>query len=133
MSNGELKGKTLTVDLFGCNIDQLTDVTKLYDLLVKLPTEIGMTLISAPTIARWDCPQCRVKYDWGYSGSILFAESHMYFHTWPERGAIWVDITTCKAETLDDDFVVSNLRALFGATEAVQQVVPRRVPGGPDE
>ena len=34
--------------------------------------------------------------DWGVSGFILIAESHISVHTFPDRGYVNVDIFSCK-------------------------------------
>jgi S-adenosylmethionine decarboxylase len=34
--------------------------------------------------------------DWGVSGFVLIAESHIAVHTFPEHQQVWVDIFSCK-------------------------------------
>ncbi len=37
----------------------------------------------------------------GISSALLLSESHIAIHTWPESGAAYISMTTCKM--LDDD------------------------------
>jgi len=118
-----LRGKSLLVDLYDCSRSLLQDVDRQYKLLVELPNRIGMTVISAPQIARWDLPQANKKEEWGYSGTVLFAESHCYFHSWPEYRYVMWDITSCK--DFDHKMVVDNLKIQFGAKKAVPHIIER--------
>ena len=79
--------------------------------------------ISAPQIARWDLPQAPTKEEWGYSGTILFAESHAYYHTWPEHLFMLFDITSCKE--FSEEVVIQGLKAFFGAREIVSEILFR--------
>lgn len=38
----------------------------------------------------------KVPEDWGVSGFVLIAESHISIHTFPERGYLSLDIFSCK-------------------------------------
>ena len=118
-----LRGKSLLVDLYDCNKKLLQDVDRQYKLLVELPGRIGMTVISAPQIARWDLPQANRKEERGYSGTVLFAESHAYFHSWPEYQYVMWDITSCK--DFNHAMVVRNLGIQFGAKKVVPHVISR--------
>lgn len=118
-----LRGKSLLVDLYDCNKKLLQNVDRQYRLLVDLPSRIGMTIISAPQIARWDIPQAKDKFEWGYSGTILFAESHAYFHSWPEYAYVMWDLTSCK--DFNHMMVIDNLRIQFGAKRVSPCVVER--------
>ena len=119
-----MAGKTVLIDLHGCNPHHISNVNRLYSLLVEVPAMIQMTPISAPTIAEAKPPTVEPK-EWGYSGNVLFAESHLYFHTWPEHRKMWVDITSCKPATLDPVAVGNVLKTLFGAKEVVYRVAIR--------
>ena len=118
-----LRGKSLLVDLYDCNEKLLQDVDRQYKLLVELPARIGMTIISAPQIARWDLPQAGNKEEWGYSGTILFAESHAYFHSWPEYRYVMWDLTSCK--DFNHARVARNLGTQYGAKKVVPHVIQR--------
>ena len=48
--------------------------------------------------------------DWGVTGFVLIAESHISVHTFPDRGYIWVDILLSSA---------------FAATKAIENIKER--------
>ena len=50
--------------------------------------------------------------DWGVSGFVLIAESHISVHTFPERGYINIDVFSCKS--FDADTAQNDLKAAFG-------------------
>lgn len=127
-----MPGKTVLFDLSRCNPHHISDVKRLFALLMRVPAVIQMTPISAPTIAEAKPPVVE-QAEWGYSGNILFAESHLYFHTWPEHRKMWVDITSCKPLTLDPKKVGQLLKALFGAEEVVYRVAARDERSGRDK
>lgn len=107
-------GKSLLTDINHLAADKLTDLDLLYDMLLDVPDLIDLTPITAPQILRWDAPQCRDKMDWGYTGMVIFSESHMSFHTWPEKGLINIDITSCK--DFNEKFVIDYLADIFEAS-----------------
>ena len=83
----------VTIDGFGGNPAQLANEPLVRELLDRYPGEIGMTKISEPHVFEYhgDKPD-----DWGVSGFVLIAESHIAIHTFPEHGQVWVDIFSCK-------------------------------------
>jgi len=83
----------ITIDGFGGNPAQLADEALVRELLDRYPDEIGMTKISEPHVFayRGEKPE-----DWGVSGFVLIAESHIAVHTFPEHRQVWVDIFSCK-------------------------------------
>jgi S-adenosylmethionine decarboxylase len=83
----------ITIDGFGGNPALLSNKELVRDLLDRYPGEIGMTKISDPYVREYigDKPE-----DWGVSGFVLIAESHIALHTFPEHGQVWVDIFSCK-------------------------------------
>jgi len=40
-------------------------------------------------------------FDPGYSGVYILGESHLAFHSWPEKGYINIDIVTCHKRGVD--------------------------------
>lgn len=101
----------LTIDGFGGDRELLSSETLVRSLLDRYPGEINMTKIAPPFVYRYvgDKPE-----DWGVSGFVLIAESHIAIHTFPERGYVWVDVFSCKAfeadsaiDTVSDAFRLS--------------------------
>jgi S-adenosylmethionine decarboxylase len=83
----------LVIDGFRGNPEKLASEELVRELLDRYPGDIGMTKITAPHVQRYigDKPQ-----DWGVSGFVLIAESHITIHTFPDHGLVWCDIFSCK-------------------------------------
>lgn len=84
----------LIVDGYGGDPQKLQDLEYIYQLLDTYPAHIGMTKIMPPYVFRYHGTK---PQDWGISGFVLIAESHISIHTFPERGYINIDIFSCKA------------------------------------
>jgi len=83
----------LIVDGYSSNQTILRDEDFLRKWLESYPTRIGMTRISPPYVIKYIGP---VLEDWGISGFVFIAESHIGIHTFVERNYINVDIFSCK-------------------------------------
>jgi len=83
----------VTIDGFGGDRQTLSDENLVRALLDRYPEEIGMTKIAPPHVYRYVGKKPK---DWGVSGFVLIAESHISIHTFPEHGYVWVDIFSCK-------------------------------------
>jgi len=93
----------LIIDGFGKNKDILQDEKFIYDLLYAYPAKIGMTKISDPIVFRYSGSK---PEDWGVSGLVFIAESHISLHTFVERKFINIDVFSCKdfdAERIMED------------------------------
>ncbi|MCX8196829.1 MAG: adenosylmethionine decarboxylase [Candidatus Micrarchaeota archaeon] len=86
-------GPHLTLDMYGCNKKKLKDVNFIYNFLNELPEMIGMTKIMPPYTFTYSGLK---PEDWGVSGIVLIAESHISIHTFPEKNFASVDIFSCK-------------------------------------
>jgi len=91
------------IDGYGGDPSQLDDENVVSVVLDRYPKMMGMTKITQPAVLRY---QGTKPEDWGVSGYVMIAESHIAIHTFPERGLIWADIFSCKdfdsAEVLED-------------------------------
>ena len=83
----------LVVDGYGAEPDKLTDEDLLLRFLDEYPAVIGMTKMAPPQVYTY---RGRVPDDWGLSGFVLIAESHISVHTFPSRAYINIDIFSCK-------------------------------------
>jgi len=83
----------VTIDGFGGNPSQLGNLQLVRNLLDRYPDEIGMTKISTPHVFQYEGVK---PEDWGVSGFVIIAESHIAVHTFPQHGQVWVDIFSCK-------------------------------------
>ena len=71
----------------------LQDEKFLHQLLDSYPSMIGMTKITDPIVFKYvgNKPE-----EWGISGFVVIAESHISFHTFVERSYINIDIFSCR-------------------------------------
>lgn len=99
---------------------KLQDLPALYELLDTLPGRINMTKIMPPIVTRYVgvTPE-----DWGISGFVMIAESHISVHTFPERGEVAIDVFSCKE--FDPAHTCDQLIEAFGLSE-VETCVLRR-------
>lgn len=81
------------IDCYGCNKEKLSDMDLIFDTLNKFPDQIGMTKIMPPYVFKY---QGTVPEDYGISGVVLIAESHITIHTFPEKMHAFIDIFSCK-------------------------------------
>ncbi|MEX0786926.1 MAG: S-adenosylmethionine decarboxylase [Dehalococcoidia bacterium] len=83
----------LTIDGFGANPEKLASEQLVRELLDGYPDSIGMTKIAPAHVQQYVGSK---PEDWGVSGFVLIAESHIAIHTFPDRGYVWIDIFSCK-------------------------------------
>ncbi|KKL91028.1 hypothetical protein LCGC14_1898790 [marine sediment metagenome] len=108
------------VDGFGGDPEQLADENVVRAILDLYPEEMGMTKIAPPTVVHYRGTK---PEDWGVSGYVMIAESHISVHTFPERRLIWVDIFSCKE--FEAASVVDDLRRRFGLREMRVNILER--------
>jgi S-adenosylmethionine decarboxylase len=113
-------GPHLMMDGYGCDKKKLQDLNLIYRLLDELPTRIGMTKIMPPYVFKYSGLR---PEDWGLSGFVLIAESHISIHTFPEKNFISIDIFSCK--DFDAEFASSFLKTAFGITKVESTVLDR--------
>lgn len=94
------KGFHLTVDGFEGSKQYLGDIETVYDFLDRVPTLIGMTKLMFPSVLRYN-PRGQDD-EWGVTGFIIVAESHISIHTYPARQYLALDIYSCKLFDLAD-------------------------------
>ncbi|OGP69840.1 MAG: S-adenosylmethionine decarboxylase proenzyme [Deltaproteobacteria bacterium RBG_13_60_28] len=104
-------GLHLTLDGYGCGQEQLANLDLIYEFLEHCPDLIRMTKIMPPYVFKY---HGKVPEDWGVSGFVLIAESHISIHTFPERGYLSLDIFSCK--DFDYQQAVAYVTELFGIT-----------------
>ena len=110
----------LTIDGFGGNRERLSSEELVRSLLDRYPDEIGMTKISEPHVLRYVGEK---EEDWGVSGFVLIAESHIAIHTFPDRGYVWVDVFSCKE--FDGDIATDSIVAAFDLTHITPRLLQR--------
>ena len=89
----EAFGPHLVMDGYGCPAGRLEDLDLLYEFLDTMPEIMGMTKIIPPHVLKY---RGKVPEDWGLSGFVIIAESHISVHTFPAKGYISIDAFSCK-------------------------------------
>ena len=113
-------GPHLMLDGYGCDKKKLQDLNLIYRILDELPSRIGMTKIMPPYVFKYSGLR---PEDWGLSGFVLIAESHISIHTFPEKNFVSVDIFSCKA--FDLEFAANSLKESFGMEKVECNVLDR--------
>lgn len=99
----------LIIDGYEGNRQRLQDLEFIYGLLDNYPARIGMRKIMPPYVFRYADSK---PEDWGISGFVLIAESHISLHTFPDKGYINIDIFSCKE--FDAALVMEHMKEHFG-------------------
>jgi S-adenosylmethionine decarboxylase len=110
----------LIIDGFGKNKKILQDESFIHDLLDAYPGKIGMTKISDPIVFRYSGSK---PEDWGVSGLVFIAESHISLHTFVERAFINIDVFSCK--DFDAERIMRDMRDKFELTRMRSCLVRR--------
>ncbi|UXH77864.1 S-adenosylmethionine decarboxylase family protein [Roseateles amylovorans] len=121
-----MNGLHITADLSGCAPAALMiDITALAQASRAATEAAGLTVVGD----HWHrFPDAADGQPGGVTGMLLLAESHVALHTWPELGAVTLDVYVCnyggdnapKAEAL-----MAHLTALFQPTETLAQRLVR--------
>ena len=108
---GNLEGVLLHLAIDGYRADRskLIDEETVFSFLDEYPAVIGMTKVAPPQVYTY---HGKVKSDWGVSGFVIIAESHMSVHTFPERRYLNIDIFSC--EDFDISSSLDDVKDLFG-------------------
>lgn len=110
------------IDGFGGDPDQLADENVVRVILDEYPEMMGMTKITRPNVLRYTGSK---PEDWGVSGIVMIAESHLAVHTFPARGLIWADIFSCK--DFDATAILADLKQRFHLRTMEVQTLKREL------
>lgn len=113
-------GPHLMLDCYGCNKEKLSDMDMIFDTLDKFPAKIGMRKIMPPYVFKYHGV---VPDEWGVSGVVLIAESHITIHTFPDKQHAFIDIFSCKE--FDTNYAINYMTNLFEAKEHEIQLSSR--------
>jgi S-adenosylmethionine decarboxylase len=102
------------LDCFGCAKEKLIDVESIYALLDAFPAKLGLTKTQPPAVFRVES---------GVSGVVLFAQSHLAVHTYPDKEQVSINIFS--SDELDTSLVRSELLGFFDAAEHQSQTTSR--------
>lgn len=87
-------GPHLLLEAYGSPREKLSDIGTISNLLDVYPEKLEMHKIMPPYVFKYDGGE--IKEDWGISGVVLIAESHIALHTFPEKEFFTLDIFSCK-------------------------------------
>lgn len=110
------------IDGYGGDPDKLADENVVRVILDQVPELMGMTKITQPYVLRYTGSK---PEDWGVSGFVMIAESHISMHTFPERRLVWADVFSCK--DFDPQPVLDEIKRLFALREMEVQSIPRNL------
>lgn len=119
----EAFGRHLTLDGYGCPPGRLSDLPLVYRFLGETPGLIGMTTIMGPWADVYDPPPDRPREDWGLSGCVIIAESHISIHTFPDKGFLSLDIFSCKP--FDQELAIEHAVQTFGIQRHETNILDR--------
>ena len=104
-------GPHLMLDCYGCPKEKLADIDFVFNVLDSFPAKINVTKIMPPYVFKY---HGKNPADWGISGVVLIAESHISIHTFPDKEHAFIDIFSCKEFNID--FAQEEMLNLFEAT-----------------
>jgi S-adenosylmethionine decarboxylase len=110
----------LTIDGYGDNPRLMQDEQFIYQLLDSYPARIDMTKIAAPHVFKYIGSK---PEDWGISGFVFIAESHISVHTFVERCYVNIDVFSCK--DFDAERVVKDFKDKFQLTRLSSRLINR--------
>ena len=115
----------LIIDGYSGNSDILQSEEFIYQLLDQYPAEIGMTKIAPPYVLRYVGAK---PEEWGVSGFVLIAESHISIHTFVEQRYVHIDVFSCK--DFDANQTIKDLSDRLQLTEVKTYLLDRTTSPG---
>ena len=113
-------GQHLMVDGYGGNSKKMENMELIYNFLDTYPEKMEMTKIMPPYVFKYIGKK---PEDWGLSGVVLIAESHISIHTFPLKQYLSLDIFSCK--TFDSDNAIRFIKDMFGLTKTETKLLNR--------
>jgi S-adenosylmethionine decarboxylase len=110
----------LTIDGYGNDPEIMRNEQFIYHILDSYPARIDMTKISTPHVFRYVGSK---PEDWGISGFVFIAESHISLHTFVERCYINIDVFSCK--DFNAEQVVQDFKEKFKLTRLSSRLINR--------
>ena len=114
-----MQGLHITADLHGCTCAAalLTDAEALGKQCVQAVMEAGLQAVASLFHTFPDS----AHGPGGVTATVLLAESHLCVHTWPEQGAVTLDVYVCNFgadHTTKAERLMSALQNLFAPAAA---------------
>jgi S-adenosylmethionine decarboxylase proenzyme len=124
-----VKGLHIIADLYGCrNREMLASSAMLREACVAACKDVGLTVLGDHfyQFDGLDATQAG-----GATGAVVFAESHLAVHTWPERDGATLDVYVCNV-TCDNSDKAERLYAMLVERLRPDDVMLERVWRGRD-
>ena len=106
------------LDCYKCNSKKLDDLHYVYKFLEELPKKLHMNVLCKPYAMRND-----TDTDYGVTGFVVIAESHISIHTFPKEEYFTMDIYSCKP--FDTEKIVPYIAKHFDSLECDKHTVFR--------
>ena len=125
-----MQGLHLTADLRGCSPTQaaMTEPARLRELCLRAAREAGLHPVGELFHRFTPAPGAAAAAPTGITGVVLLAESHLAVHTWPELGAVTIDVYVCnlKADNSGQaQIALDHLVNAFGARDVARHALQR--------
>ncbi|MFN7695283.1 MAG: adenosylmethionine decarboxylase [Burkholderiales bacterium] len=117
-----MNGLHLLADLQGCRLQQpaMTNASALAALCSAAVAAAGLTEVAVRFHA---FEPVRAGEPAGVTGVVLLSESHLAIHTWPELGAVTLDVYVCNVDHDNSDKARALLQTLIDAFAPQQSQV----------
>ena len=111
-----MQGLHLTADLHGCAVARpaMTDLDALRALCLHAVEAAGLRAVGE-LFHRFEALPVHGDAPVGITGVVLLAESHLTVHTWPEIGAVTLDVYVCNIDADNSQRAHTALDALIAA------------------
>lgn len=123
-----MQGLHLTADLRGCPADApaMAEPDALRRACLAAVDAVGLRPVGE--LFHRFAPRPGSVHPPGVTGVVLLAESHLAVHTWPELGAVTLDVYVCNLgadHSAQAEALMQQLQSLFGPASAQRQRVWR--------
>ena len=125
-----MQGLHLTADLRGCPIDRavMTRPQALRGACLAAVRQAGLAPVGELFHRFAPAPGAAPDAPVGITGVVLLAESHLAVHTWPELGAVTLDVYVCNLGTDNSaraQALMATLVALFEPAQVERHALQR--------
>ncbi len=112
-------GAQIRIVFEGCLLEPLVDLRSLHRRLKRTARLAGLTVVRS----------CAHRYHpQGATIVLILKESHLVLHTWPEYGAVIVELFSC-ALPVPAGRIAASLKAHLGASRQRLSTTPIRIRG----
>jgi S-adenosylmethionine decarboxylase proenzyme len=118
-----VKGLHIIADLYGCrNREMLASSAMLREACVAACKAVGLTVLGDHFYQFEGLDATQVG---GATGAVVFAESHLAIHTWPERNGATLDVYVCNVTSDNSDKAESLYQAIAAELRPDEAMVER--------